>query len=211
MIKAKRKSPSRQPKALLFDLGGVVIDIDFSRVFTQWAKDAGCEMAAIRGLFRMDDLYRDFECGIISSAEFFEGLRQSLKIDLTDQQFITGWNHIFVGEVAGMGHLLRSTAKKLPLYAFSNTNEIHVAHMLEAFGPILSHFEVVFTSSAMGMRKPDPQAFELVCQEINVKPSELLFFDDTPENIASARDCSIPSVHVKSIKSIIEELNARIA
>ena len=191
-------------KAVLFDLGGVVIDIDFGKVFSVWAQYAGCDMAQIRGRFQMDDLYKAHETGHVSGEEFFAGLRKSLDVNLTDQQFTEGWNSIFVGEVPGIARLLKAAAKRYPLYAFSNTNEIHKAHMLECYGAVLSNFEAVFISSQMGVRKPDPAAFTYVIKQIGAPPTSILFFDDTKENVEGARNCSLNAVHVKSIKDVID-------
>jgi len=195
---------SANTKAVLFDLGGVVIDIDFGRVFSKWAADAGCDMAQIRARFKMDDLYKAHETGHISGEEFFAGLRKTLDINLTDPQFIDGWNAIFIGVVPGIAKVLKAAAKRYPLFAFSNTNEIHKVHMFSHFGDVLENFETVFISSEMGVRKPDPLAFTTVIKQIGISAPEILFFDDTKENVEGARACSLNVVHVKSLKDVID-------
>lgn len=200
-----------RPKVLLFDLGGVVIDIDFTRVFRVWAEHAGCDVGHIRGRFRMDDLYKDHETGRITAPEFFAGLRQTLDIELTYAQFLEGWNSIFVGEVTGIAHALKLAAKHFPLYAFTNTNEAHRAHMYDRYTDVLSHFKTVFVSSSMGLRKPDPLAFSHVAKQIGCRPTEILFFDDSLENVQGAKESALQVVHVRGIKDVIGELNARIA
>ena len=202
---------SVRPKALLFDLGGVVIDIDFTRVFRVWAEHAGCEVGHIRGRFRMDDLYKDHETGRITAAEFFAGLKRTLDVDLNFAQFLEGWNALFVGEVTGIAHALKLAAKHFPLYAFSNTNEAHRAFMYDRYAEILGYFQTVFVSSSMGVRKPESEAFHRVVKEMGCRPSEILFFDDTLENIEGAKECALQVVHVRGIKDVIGELNARIA
>src|ERR1700709_1529222 len=114
--------------ALLFDLGRVVLDIDFNKTLACWAGHAGCEPEQLFGRFRCDDNYRRHETGEIGDAEFFAGLRASLGLDLTDAQFLEGWNAIFAGEMPGIAALLARAARRLPLYAFSNTNRAHAAH-----------------------------------------------------------------------------------
>ena len=195
---------SAKPKVLLFDLGGVVIDIDFAKVFAVWAHYAGCDIAHIRSRFRMDDGYKAHETGKISGGEFFAGLRRTLEIDITDQQFLEGWNSIFLGEVNGMARLLKSAAYHFPLYAFSNTNEIHRHHMFAHFGDILKNFTKVYISSDMGVRKPDAAAFDYVLRDLRRSAHEILFFDDTQENVDGAKSCGLQAIRVKSIKDIVD-------
>ena len=107
--------------ALLFDIGRVVIDIDFSKAIICWAGHAGCEPDDIVRRFVRTETYRHHEIGKISDAAYFQSLRTSLGIDLTDAQFLEGWNAIFAGEMPGIAALLERAAKRLPLYAISNT------------------------------------------------------------------------------------------
>src|SRR3954447_14896930 len=129
--KPPRMSPSLSPTsadALLFDLGRVVLDIDFSRALDCWAGHARCEPAHLVGRFSADDAYRRHERGEISDAEFFASLRASLGIDVTDAQFLEGWNAVFAGPMREIEPMLARAAAHLPLYGFSNTNRAHVAH-----------------------------------------------------------------------------------
>ena len=113
---------------LLFDLGRVVLDINFDTVMEKWAGHAGCAPADLASRFVVNDSFRHHETGRIDDAAFFASLRQSLGIGLTDAQFLEGWNAIFAGEMPGIAPLLAGAAQRLPLYAFSNTNPAHVAH-----------------------------------------------------------------------------------
>jgi glucose-1-phosphatase len=71
--------------------------------------------------FSRDEAYKRREAGEISDAEFFTGLRSSLGIELSDAQFLEGWNAMFSGEMPGIAARLACTAARVPLYAFSNT------------------------------------------------------------------------------------------
>ncbi len=199
------------PKTLLFDLGGVVIDIDFNRVFAIWAGYAGCDTQQIRDRFKMDQPYRDHETGKISGTEFFAGLRRSLDIQISDAEFLEGWNAIFLGERPGMEQELARAAQAFPIYAFSNTNEIHKAVMFSRYARILSHFKTVFISSDLGARKPDAKAFTLVAERMEAGLGQILLFDDTQENIDGAQAIGMQTVLVKSVDEVKEALDARIA
>jgi HAD superfamily hydrolase (TIGR01509 family) len=195
--------------ALLFDLGRVVLDIDFSKVVACWAGHAGCEPAHLAGRFSWrDEFYQQHEKGEISDAEFFAALRALLGVELSDAQFLEGWNEIFAGEMPGIAPLLQRAAQRLPLYAFSNTNAAHVEHFSETYAGLLGHFSEIFLSSAIGLRKPDAAAYDHVVKAIGVPASRIVFFDDLADNIDGARACGLTAVHVTSPDDVAHALAA---
>ena len=112
MSDAPRALTPGSADALLFDLGGVVVDIDFGRVLAHWAESAGCDQRCCAGVFRPTNPYKRHEVGAIDDQAYFQSLRGSLGIDLTDAQFLDGWNAIFIGEVPGIADLLARAAPK---------------------------------------------------------------------------------------------------
>jgi glucose-1-phosphatase len=203
--------PSLSPgdaDALLFDLGRVVLDLDFNRTLAFWAGHAGCEPASLRERFLRDELYQRHEKGEISDEAFFAGLRSSLGIELSDTQFVEGWNATFVGEMPDINQLLARAAKRLPLYAFSNTNAPHVAYFSGQYAEVLSHFREIFVSSSIGLRKPDAEAYDHVVRAIGVPAERIVFFDDLAENIRGARECGLKAVLVNSPDDVARALEA---
>jgi FMN phosphatase YigB (HAD superfamily) len=194
--------------ALLFDLGRVVLDIDFKRTLACWAGHAGCEPAHLVGRFSNDETYKRHERGEIDDAEFFAGLRASLGIELSDAQFLEGWNAIFAGEMPGIARHLARAKKRVPLYAFSNTNGAHADHFSVAHADVLGHFREIFLSSSIGLRKPDAQAYDHVVKAIGVPASRIVFFDDFAENIEGARARGLIAVHVTSPGDVAHALAA---
>ena len=203
--------PSLSPgaaDALLFDLGRVVLDLDFNRTLRHWASHAGCEPARLMERFSRDELYQRHERGEISDQAFFTELRSSLGIDISDPQFLDGWNAIFVGEIPGMRQLLARAARALPLYAFSNTNLPHVEYFSTKFSELLGHFREIFASSKIGLRKPDAEAYDHVVRAIGVPAHRVVFFDDLAENIAGAQACGLTAVQVRSPDDVARALAA---
>jgi len=194
--------------ALLFDLGRVVLDIDFSKAVGCWAAHAGCEPSDILARYVRDEAYRHHETGKISDADYFESLRASLGIRITDAQFLEGWNAIFAGEMPGIAELLARAAGHLPLYAFSNTNRPHADHFSRVHADVLGHFREVYLSSTIGLRKPDRDAYDHVVGAIGVPAPRILFFDDLAENIEGARACGLMAVHVTSPTDVADALAA---
>jgi putative hydrolase of the HAD superfamily len=208
---AAMTAPSLSPgsaDALLFDIGRVVLDIDFGRVMQIWAGHAGCEPADLTARFIVNDSFRHHETGRIDDAAFFGALRQSLGIGISDAQFLEGWNAIFAGEMPGVAPLLSRAAARLPLYAFSNTNPAHVAHFSTVYADVLGHFREIYLSSSIGLRKPAAEAYHHVVSAIGVPASRIVFFDDSADNIAGARAYGLTAVHVKSSDDVASALAA---
>lgn len=184
-------------EAVVFDLGGVLLEVDFGKVFTAWADSAGMPAAGIRQRFRFDAAYERHERGEIGAPQYFAALRESLNLDLSDEQFRRGWNQCVRGEIPGVADLLWQFGSRLPLYVFSNTNVAHYSDWGPRYRGLLQPFRRLFFSFEMGMRKPEARAFEFIAAEIGARLPKILFFDDTAENVHAARVLGMQAVHVR--------------
>ena len=207
MMTLPRLSPG-DADALLFDLGRVVLKIDFSRALACWAGYAGRPLSEIAARWAIDETYHHHERGTISDEAFFGQLRRDLGITISDEQFLEGWNAIFAGEMDGIAPLLARAARHLPLYVYSNTNRAHVAHFTQIHAETLKPFRELYYSSSIGHRKPDAAGFDHVVSEIGVPASRIVFFDDLAENIEGARACGLKAVHVKTSCDVADALTA---
>ena len=200
--------PVTSPKidALLFDLGGVVFEIDFNRMFARWATYAGEEPETIRARFSLDAFYARHERGEIQASEYFASLRSSLQINLSDAQFADGWTAIYLEEIPGVAQLLRSVKDQIPLYAFTNSNPTHMVLWANRYSETLKSFRRVFVSSDLGLRKPEPEAFAAIAETIGVSLDRILFFDDTRENVEGAMAVGMRAVHVDAIEGVPETI-----
>jgi glucose-1-phosphatase len=190
------------PQALVFDLGGVLVDIDFGRAFAAWGAAAGVPAAALAARFSVDEACSAHECGAIDDAAYFAHLRRSLGIELSDDQMLVGWNAIIGEPMPGIEGLVRALAERLPLYVFSNTNPAHVAHFTPRFRPLLACFRRTFTSCDLGARKPEAEAFARLAASIGVPPARLVFFDDVAENVAGARRAGLQAFQVRGTQDV---------
>jgi putative hydrolase of the HAD superfamily len=197
----------RPVHALLFDLGGVVINFDFEGAFRLWASRAGCDPRLIAERFSIDDSYEQHERGEIPASSYFAALRQSLGIDLSDEDFVEGWNDVYLGLVPGMSEVLSVAQRHLPLFAFTNSNPTHKSVWEHLYATELRPFQTVFVSSDLGARKPDPEAFHLVARRMGFEPEEVLFFDDGPGNVEGARTAGMQGVLVGSIRDVHRALS----
>ena len=190
---------TRHPvEALLFDFGGVVVEIDFDKVFARWAQLAGVPFGQVKSRFEHGAAYMEHERGEIDAAAFFAAQRAALGIDIDDRDFVDGWQEIFGPPIAPVVSMLPRLHERLPLYLFSNTNRLHHAYWERIYADALRPFDRHFISCEMGMRKPEPRAFEAVSRAIGVPLERILFFDDTQANVDGARAVGMQAVHVRS-------------
>jgi putative hydrolase of the HAD superfamily len=192
----------RSVDALLFDLGNVLVEIDFERVFAAWARSAELTPDEVRDRFEFDDAHREFEVGRLHAAAFFDHVRARLGVPLPDATLAAGWNEVFVGEVPGMAATVARLARRVPLYVLSNTNSVHHVHWRDRYASILDPFTAVFTSCQLGERKPERAAYAAVLTRIGVDPERVLFFDDLAENVAAARAFGMSAFVVRSAAEV---------
>ena len=195
-------SAAASADALLFDLGGVVIQIDFARAIQAWAEAGGVPAAQVHARFSLDAGYEAHERGEIEPAAYCAHLRQTLGLELPDEHLLFGWNRIFVGEVPQVGALLAHLAKSYPLYAFSNTNVAHRRFWQVRYATLLAPFSQIFCSCDLGTRKPSPAAFLEVASRMQTAPARIVFFDDDPDNVRGAREAGLRAHEVHSADDI---------
>ena len=187
--------------ALLFDLGQVIIEVDFERAFATWAaahkEEAGGEVAlsreTLQEAWQADHMYEAHEVGAITSGDYFDYVRARLGLEVADHHMLQGWNDVLIGPMPGIEATLARLAGRVPLFAFSNTNQAHLESLSEQFRDTLACFEEIYASSTIGLRKPDPAAFAHVLDAMSrrlgreLAPGEVAFFDDLAANVESAR------------------------
>jgi FMN phosphatase YigB (HAD superfamily) len=188
----------RAPEALLFDLGGVLIDIDFGRAIAAWAPYSALPADVLRQSFSHDLHYERHERGEISAQQYFDHLATCLQLDASTAQIEAGWNAIFVGEITRTRQWVESLKGVLPCHAFSNTNASHMACWSQTFPRVAGAFDRIFASHQLGLRKPEREAFDRVCALIGKDAGSILFFDDLVDNVEAARHAGLQAVQVRS-------------
>ncbi len=191
-----------KPQALVFDLGNVLIEIDFMRCVRYWSRRARVHSAQIITRFRMDRHYEAFERGHLSPEAYFGILRRQLGIQLDDAEMAAGWNRIILDEKPGIRACMLQLKRHVPLYILTNTNTVHAAEWGARHLSLLEHFDQVFVSSLMGCRKPDAAAYQFVLTHIGVPADEVLFLDDTLENVQGAAAAGMQAVHAQRPEDI---------
>lgn len=189
---------SQKIAGLLFDMGGIVFEIDFERALQTWSRWTSLPMAEIQHRFKMDEAYEKHERGEIGASEYFSHLRNTLELDASDSEIAMSWNAIYQEEITETVNYILAAKEKLPCFAFTNSNPTHQAFWMAAYPKVVESFHQVFVSSELGLRKPDREAFVAISDATGISLDTMLFFDDTLENVIGARAAGMPAVHVKT-------------
>ncbi len=188
-------------KNIIFDLGNVLIDIDFPRSEQMLKNILGENLLDDLKKINREDIFLQYEKGNISEKEFVSTL-QSLGTDTTTQQIIDAWNAMLIGFKAPRFEMLERLGKKYALYVLSNTNQTHIDwvnedlkknHNIEQYEQ--RFFTKVYYSHEIHLRKPDVEIYEYVLQDAHLKAAETLFVDDNFDNIQAAKSIGIQVIH----------------
>lgn len=194
-------------KAIIFDLGNVLIDFDHTIAAGRISRFCNKTPQEIFGLFFNSQLTRLFEQGRISPSDFYLKLKEILNLDLSYEAFVPVWNEIFF--LTQKNRLVYNLANSLrphyKLALLSNINVLHFAYLKKSF-PVFDVFHSVFTSCEMGLTKPDALIYEKILKELKIKPSEAFYVDDRPELVESAKKIGIRAFLFKGIEELKKDL-----
>ena len=188
-------------KHIIFDLGGVILDIDENMAVHELEK-RGVDLHLIEGeAFRSID--NRFERGILTAASFRRKVKELVGLPkISDADFDYIWNAILLDIPRERIQALEEIKEHYHIFLMSNTNEIHydlyVRDLQLRFG--YKQFDDLFDKSYFSfdvhLLKPDPLFFEYILEQQGLKPQETLFIDDSPANIAVARQLGIHTYHI---------------
>lgn len=197
-------------KNIIFDLGGVILSIDYSLTLKAFSELGIKDPEAQFTQLKQTPLFDDYETGRISSDEFRNGLRVHIPSTISDDQLDKAWNTMLLDLPVERIRLLERLGKEFRIFLLSNTNEIHIQEFHRRLGewfdiPDLGHlFERVHYSYEMGMRKPDPEIFEAVINQNDLAAAETLFIDDSPQHIAGAKSVGLQAHFLSSEQNIVD-------
>lgn len=189
-------------KNIIFDLGGVIINIDYQKTIDEFKKLSKENCTIEFNQKAQSALFDELETGDISNETFREKVREHYQVKGTDEQIDAAWNAMLLDIPQERIDLLRRLRKNHKLFLLSNTNAIHLIAfnkiVQESFGmPALDElFDKCYYSHMAGQRKPDAAIFERILQENGLQREETLFVDDSIQHIESARSLDIQTLHL---------------
>ena len=201
----------QKTEAIIFDLGGVILNIDyhltrqaFEKLGIQNFNDMYSQAAA-------NDLFDDLETGKITEAGFYKEFNNRTDIILPDDEIRNAWNAMLLDFREESLAFIGSLKSKYRLFLLSNTNHIHkkefhhIYHQKKRAKPFDDFFDKAYYSSDMGLRKPNANIYEFVLQENKLDAGKTLFIDDSAQNIEAAKTLGIQII-LLSTGNFIEDL-----
>ncbi len=189
-------------KNIIFDLGGVVLDIDEGIIVKELEKMD----ISVKELFHSEefnDVMSKFDTGIYTAPTFRKRMKALIGQEkMTDQRFDAIWNSMILDIPRERIEAIEKVKKHYKIFLMSNSNVIHydlyVRDLQLRFG--YNEFDELFNKSyfsfAEHLEKPDPHFFELILDHEGLLPEETLFIDDTEANVKVAQSLGIHTYHI---------------
>lgn len=192
-------------KALIFDLGGVLIDLDIAATSRKFAFMANKPVAEVENLAGGQTFFADYEMGKIDDAAFRTQIREMLKIFNSDEEIDAAWNKMIKSIKRERLALVGKINRQYPCFVMSNINDIHLRYVMpmaddaSPSGSFQGLFKQMYFSQKLGVAKPDPAAWQPILEEHQLDPATTLFIDDKLENIEGAAKLGIQGYHNQEV------------
>ena len=195
-------------KALIFDLGNVLVPFDFKRAYARLEQVTPYSTDDIRARLRSTGLVTRFETGQVAAEQFVEEFSSLLGFKTSYAQFCELWSSIFLPEALIREPLVASLRKRYRLVLLSNTNPIHFS-MVKANYPIVRHFDDFVLSHEVGAVKPAERIYREAIKRAGCQAAECFFTDDLLVNIEAASALGMDAVQFLSAQQLEDELRRR--
>lgn len=197
-------------KNIIFDLGGVFLNINFQLTNTAFANLGVDQFAEMFNQHHSNDLFERLEKGEISAPEFYEAFRKESGTNISDDAIRNAWNALLLDFPSERIEWLEQIKKRYNIYLFSNTNQIHYDAFMADFGKTFagkdfnSYFIKAYYSQTLGLRKPSVASYLAIIQEQGLIPAETLFIDDTIKNIEGAKEAGLQTIHLVAPNTVLD-------
>jgi len=194
-------------KAIIFDLGRVLVNFDFARGYQGLQPFCPYDAAEIPKRLATSRLVEDFETGLVEPHDFVKQMAELLGFSLDYTRFCTIWSSIFA-ETLIPESLLQSLAERYRLVMLSNTNAIHFQMIREAY-PLVRHFHELVLSYEVKAMKPRREIFERAIERAGCRPEECFYTDDIEAYVAVARQLGIDAEQFRGLPELRADLRSR--
>lgn len=195
-------------KAVIFDLGRVLVNFDFKRGYRQLEGLCPYPADEIPKRLAGTGLVQEFESGRIEPRPFVSAIAEVLSLDVDYDRFCDIWSSIFL-EPLIPDAMLEGLKARYRLVLMSNTNAIHFEMLREAYEQQLRHFDDLVLSYKVGAMKPRPEIYRAAVEKAGCAAGECFYTDDIAEYVEAGRRMGMDAVQFRSLDQLEGELNAR--
>lgn len=192
-------------KTVIFDLGGVLVHLDWDKVCGRLQELSGLAVDKVRHEVINGPIVRSVMQGLLNPRAYQEALCDKLGIGLPYNEFVDIWNGLLSANEAIVPVVVQLKLGNRLVLA-SNTDPIHFAHADESF-IVLRQFDHHFLSYEMGLLKPDPAFFHHVLLTLDSPAADCIFIDDRAENVEAARGIGITAIQFEGASQLQSDLN----
>jgi len=203
------------PKAILFDIGRVIVRLDLKRAFAPFvpvlpASNGGASKSPeqIWTALQSDPRWWDWQEGRMTPPEWHEYMTRHLGIAPSFEEFRAAWNSVLDPETILPESLFAQLASRFRLGLLSNTDPLHSAYLEEHFS-FVRHFPVRVYSNEVGSSKPSPAIYRAALAALGASPAETLNIDDIAEFAQASRGLGLDAIHFENPQQLIREFSQR--
>ena len=195
-------------KTVIFDLGGVIVPLDFPRGYAAIEALSAYPAEEVPKRIGETGLVERLEKGQVEPEEFHRRICEALGMRVSFDEFRNLWSAIFPPHTLIPESLLESLRGRYGLLLLSNTNAIHFPFVEERY-PLLRHFDDFVLSYKVGIMKPDPGIYHAAVERSGRQSAECLFIDDVIENVESARREGLDATQFVGYEQLATDLQSR--
>lgn len=188
---------------IIFDLGGVLLDIDYNRTRTAFERLGIADFDVMYSMADADPLFEKLETGKISEENFYKEFNHRTGNNFSPSEIKNAWNAMLLSFRENSLQYLSSLRPRYKIYLLSNTNFIHIDSINQIFNhkkrekPFDAYFDKAFYSCGVGLRKPNINCYEWVLNDLKIDGGKTLFIDDSEQNIGGAKNAGLHTILLK--------------
>tara|TARA_B110000438_G_scaffold284636_1_gene313888 strand:- start:2471 stop:3091 length:621 start_codon:yes stop_codon:yes gene_type:complete len=193
-------------KHIIFDLGNVILNIEYQKTINEFNKIGIKDASVFYSQSIQQEIFNLLETGKISEFDFLIEVNK-LCPKASHKQILSAWNALILDLPQKRISLINNLKSSFSIYLLSNTNVIHINEIKKKIGvkkynSFYNLFNKVYYSHEIGLRKPNPEAFNIILNENDLNVNEVLFIDDSIQHIKTAKKLGIKTYHLTKDESI---------
>lgn len=189
---------------VIFDLGGVLVHMKPALMIRRLAAETGQTVEVLERVLVDPALLEQLELGRMTPRQYFDQLARRLKLSWSFEEFVAAWNGILSENTDTTG-LLQRLWDRYTILVLTNTNILHDEHIRRTW-PVFDRVHHWLASYQIGLRKPEPQIYELALRTAQTPPHSAIYIDDVEEHVLVARGMGLTAVHFTDGKMLEEDL-----